>query len=382
VITLVVAVVASVAVFGNRSPVVPQQAASPTPAQPTPTQPAGPSPTPIPQVPPGPDIAWSIEHGANSVAVAPDGTIIVTGWATIARFAPDGTLMWEQNLAGSGDVAVDGEGRIIVIVSTTVQCLSLDGSLVWTTSVGGFLRRVAVDQDGSIVVIGTVVARLTHDGDLEWVKEANSIMDGIKLWDVAIAPDGTILAGGSSVPPGESDPFATAATLTPDGDVIWAKTLDGNKTELVGVAAAPDGGMIAVKSSSIHRNPVGVVSLTRDGEVAWFKPMTNWHQYATKYALKNEGFAGVTTGPDGRILVIGDMEGSGGRESYQAFITSMTPGGDLIWTKTLVVGYSNTIYKYGGLTGVAGSPDGSVVAVGRTCSYAEECRAVIVSLKP
>jgi len=387
-------------------------------------------------------IGGSESDGFRQVAIAPDGTIVAVGFAGssdgdfaengagdfVAMFAADGTLMWNRPPAEGiywlTDVAVDQDGRIIVVGferiddgrKAVIICLAPDGSLVWKTSLAASdplddswaeFDGVAVDQDGSIVVVGMadgirpdgdygdigpldedngtcVLARFTSYGEQEWL---TGVSHGtMQFWGIAIAPNGSILLGGmSSTVKNDKGryPPPIGAGFTQDGELMWTRLIDGEDARLINVAVTPEGGMVAAKTLLSHlsrpRNPAGVASFTPDGDVAWFKPMTDWHDSP----LAVDGFFDVAVTPAGQIVVVGDMEFPPNEQGYTAVITSLTPDAGINWTNTFRVG------ENGQFRGVAVTPDGGIVAVGSTCSSDGDlpalkgaCDAVIVSINP
>lgn len=146
----------------------------------------------------GGDELWTVthdgpEHGfdrGTSVAVTPDGGIVVTGhvcvagqaWdAWVGRYDADGELIWVRTHDGeasvfdaANDVAVDDDGAIVVTgyefvdgeaLDVWVRKYDADGEEIWTHTHGGPARGddqgagVAIDADGFVYVAGSEFQR-------------------------------------------------------------------------------------------------------------------------------------------------------------------------------------------------------------------------------
>src|SRR6185503_5399175 len=122
---------------------------------------------------------------AYSVAVDNQGNVLAAGYTrntgtgedfTVAKFARDGTLLWQQTLNGTANgfdfassVAVDNQGNVLAagqIVNTrtdgdfTVAKFAHDGTLLWQQSLNGSANfvdvafSVAVDNQGNVLAAG------------------------------------------------------------------------------------------------------------------------------------------------------------------------------------------------------------------------------------
>jgi hypothetical protein len=98
---------------------------------------------------------------------------------TVAKFAGDGTLLWQQTLNGSANsvdqavsVAVDNQGNVLAAGGTanngtgkdfTVAKFAGDGNLLWQQNLNGtandfdFALSVAVDTRGDVLAAGQAV---------------------------------------------------------------------------------------------------------------------------------------------------------------------------------------------------------------------------------
>ncbi len=178
---------------------------------------------------------------ASDVAIGPDGGILVTGtgdWVrgALLRFQPDGTP--DASFAGGG-VADLGPNTIA--------------------------SGVAVQSDGKVIVGGRsgwdytdfLVARFDPDGDPDPGfsgdgRATADIADVDAAWDIAVRPNGKIIATGTECGPyGDFHPScgAAVARFKSDGSLDGSFGTQGTESlygsDGAGVALTPDGGIVS-----------------------------------------------------------------------------------------------------------------------------------------
>jgi uncharacterized delta-60 repeat protein len=237
-------------------------------------------------------------HGdeARSVAIQPNGRIVVAGtdsWErfAVARYRPDGTL--DTSFSGDGivrtnftpgddvawDVAIQPDGKIVAVGAAgfgqqgfqlaryrrdgTLDATFGDAGKVVTRYHGANARAVALQPNGRILVAGynmrgLALARYRPDGRLDRSFSRNGTIGrvwGIFALAVALQPDGRIVVGG------DYDIFAFGlARFTSDGrldhtfggDGIVRQTVDGVEQGANGIVIQPDGRIVATGSSGPH----------------------------------------------------------------------------------------------------------------------------------
>jgi uncharacterized delta-60 repeat protein len=243
--------------------------------------------------------------GGTSVAIQSDGKIVVGGGTTegwtfaLARFSPDGTL--DPGFGSGGkvitnvginssinDLAIQPDGKIVVgggngdwgdarnfIVARYLSNGTLDqtfgtGGVAFTNFYGrgGMARALAVQPDGKIVEVGYTglpsypwgalgAVRFNSDGTLDATfgtggKATTSFGAGGAGWDVALRPDGKIVAVGGASTNAANGGFGVAqfnsdGTLdTSFGGVGWVFTDFGSSSDDArSVALRPDGKIVA-----------------------------------------------------------------------------------------------------------------------------------------
>lgn len=259
-------------------------------------------------------IVWQKSYGGSgdditsSVAVAPNGDIIVAGW-TGGSFSSDdgdwdlwvlclndsGSIIWQKNYGGSVNdgystvsLAVDPNGDIIVASSTLMDdaykdmwLLRLDGNGVvkWDKTYGGeydddYAEAVSIASNGDIVVVGVTwvygngggawVLRLDLDGNIKWqnVYERSMALDLAS--GLTIDPSGNIIVSGSTGSlSGEMDGWLLY--LDGNGSVQWSKSYSykdsGDISEL---ALVPDGDIVGTSGDYVLRT-------SANGTLEWAK---------------------------------------------------------------------------------------------------------------
>jgi uncharacterized delta-60 repeat protein len=287
---------------------------------------------------------------ANAVAVQSDGRIVAVGAAAgpsrtgefaIARYETDGSLdvgfdedgMVTTAIAGGGDearsVAIEPDGGIVVAGTDSRQRFAVvryrpDGSLDPDFGTGGIVRSelspgedigydVAVQADGKIVVAGTAdtgrwfaIVRYRRDGRPDptfGVAGEVRIVRGGVARSIAIQPDGRIVVTGYNgrglvvarlLPNGEPDP-----TFERDGIVA---NIAGSIAPLA-VALQDNGRIVVVGDYDIFG--AGIARFTRRGELD-----TSFAHHGirrVRFGSGEQAFTSVAVRSDGRILAAGHI---------------------------------------------------------------------------
>ena len=180
---------------------------------------------------------------ASSVALQPDGKIVLAGFVELTTFeAHQGLLRYNPD--GSLDGGLDGDGRLIAAHE-------------------GVANAVEIDADGGILVAGfeevdnrpvLSVARYSANGatDTGFSGDGRATVDfgeeNSHGFDIEVQPDGKIVAAGSA---GKFPSKFAAARFNPggsldtgfDGDGLLADTI-GGRDQATAVDIAPDGKIV------------------------------------------------------------------------------------------------------------------------------------------
>jgi len=225
--------------------------------------------------------------GRPDVAVAPDGSVYVTGVsvtngndAVLLKFTADGTLLWERTWGGAQSeeakaVATATDGSVYIAGTETSFGLSsiglfvvkfdASGTLVWQKFADGTEGSgVTVGSDGSVYAAGTVARNQIGNFDMLVIKMSDG---GAQSWRraysagdvadargrIAAAPDGSIVVAGAiqSIKGGTPDITALVVKLSAAGALVFDKQFDGRVNETGdGVGVAPDDGTIYVTGTT------------------------------------------------------------------------------------------------------------------------------------
>ncbi|WP_052833801.1 fibronectin type III domain-containing protein [Staphylothermus marinus] len=321
------------------------------------------------------EIIWYKSYGGarddivSSVAIAPNGDIIVAGWTGsfmedgdwdlwVLRLDGDGNIVWEKDYGGSVDdgytkvsLAIDSSGDIIVATSTlqsdsygymwnNMWLLRLDGNgnVMWEKTYGvesdeDYAYAVGIAPNGDIIVGGETrgfyrvgdtyvsgawVLRLDPNGDVIWQKVYQGPQALEKISGLLVMPSGDILVSGSRGSLSE-EMYGWIAYLDGEGNVKWSKTYirsieeGGSIDELV---LAPNGDIIG--------RDIYVIDVSQNGSLKWAKWMIDGPMVGP--VISQNGIAAVA-GIEANGLAIGRFNISDVTE-YSGWHNPDDPGWD------------------------------------------------------
>jgi uncharacterized delta-60 repeat protein len=265
------------------------------------------------------------DDGARSVAIQPDGQIVVAGyrgpmWTTsdvaLARYNPDGSL----------DSSFGVGGKAWADVSGSVATVALD---------------VAMQPDGKIVVAGGYypgvngwdffVARYTDAGALDtgfdtdgWLKTDFGVGSD-SAYAVAIQSDGKIVAVGQAARTASTYDFGVAR-YNPDGSLDTSFDGDGKAmTDLggfsdlaSGVAVQPDCRIVAAGASYqlSGASDFGLVRYNANGSLD--ASFDDDGRVITNFGVPGDAAHAMVLQSDGKIVVAGEANGDFALARYNA----------------------------------------------------------------
>ncbi len=315
---------------------------------------------------------------ASAVAVQPDGKIVVagistisgTGFYTIVRYNPNGSL--DTSFDGDGiftvsgighpdSIAIQPDGKIVTAGSISLDFFSSDFCIVRVNPNGGLdttfdtdgkaivsisdpsagntdlAFAIALQTDGKIVVGGEsdflntardfTLARLNPDGSLDTTFDGdgkvrtsfggNNQLEGIA--SIAIKPDGRIVAAGYGGENGVRGftiaQYNTDGSLDTsfggDGKVVVPTSSNGNE-RAYGVAVQPDGKIVAVGYSILK---FAVIRLNTDGSPDQAFG-SNGIVLTPIYSSGSAAARAVLIEPNGKIAVAGSAVKGGIEEDF------------------------------------------------------------------
>ncbi len=332
---------------------------------------------------------------AGGVAVAPDGSSYFTGTSDsfavdqfgfgvprifLLRFTPTGALDWQriwngQTFHGRTAVAVAPDGSVYVTgVSAAANDgdaillkFSAAGALLWERQWGGLAQEsgdaVGVAPDGSVYIGGRTTSfangamfavKFDSSGNLVWQK----VFDDVIGETLTVAADGSVYAAGTSVRGGDLSLFdQVTVKISPSGALQWARRYTAGEVVDArgGIAAAPDSGSIAIVGTLQGEgggvNDPLLVHLDAAGNLLFDR---TWGSNKTG----GDG-SGVAIAANGTIYMSGTINGIGA--GFQdAFVASVLPNGKGDMAAT----WGGPGFEEGG--GVAVAADGTVVLGAQT----------------
>jgi hypothetical protein len=341
----------------------------------------------------------------------PNETVLTNGGMFVAKYASNGSLVWATQAGGIGrGIAVDTAGNNVVTggfsdtatfgagepnetVLTNggmfVAKYAPNGSLVWATQAGGESGNgITVDAAGNSIVIGTFlgnatfgtgepnetvltsagrqdifVAKYAPDGSLIWATRAGGMKPVLGL-GIAVDTAGNIAVTGyfsSTAIFGAGEPNVTVLTsvdsadifvaqYAPDGSLLWAKQAGGTGTEISkGIAVDAAGNSVVTgflvtsakfgagePNETVLTGPsIFVAKYSSKGSLIWaMQAFSSGSLPDTKIAVDTTGNILVTGGfidtatfgagePNETVLT------SAGRQDI--FVAKYAPDGSLIW---------------------------------------------------
>ena len=254
--------------------------------------------------------------GAYSVAVQPDGKIIVAGYSSDADMLDVDFALARYNTDGSLDTTFDSDGKT-------------------TTNFGGRDRAtsVAVQSDGKIIAVGFfksdseetedafAIARYNTDGSLDTTfdsdgKTTTNFGDNSSDYatSVALQQDGKIIVAG------KTNPFQTVdfalARYNANGSLDTTFDSDGKATTNFGVyveansvALQPDGKIIVAGHTNAH--PTSDFLLARYNANGSLDTTFDSDGKTTTNLGGDDRVGSVALQPDGKIIVAGGSDALG-----------------------------------------------------------------------
>ena len=318
---------------------------------------------------------WNKTAGGSSgdkgagVTVDSDDNIIITGvtnniysadvktgdiWTI--KYDPDGNVIWNKTLGGSGrevsiGIVADSNDNIIITGHTdpfsnggsdiwTIK-YDPDGNVIWNKTVGGSGHdegySVSVDSDNNIIVAGftesfgaenadILVIKYSPKGDMQWNKTlGGSGRDEGK--GVAVDSNNNIIVIGITTSFNGGDWNSWMIKYDPNGNLIWNKV--GNNTGMgYGIAIDSNNNIIVTgctDSFDSEGYAIWTIKYDPDGNALWDKK-ANRNSSDQSYGValdSNDNI--IVTGKTGPFYSVG----------YDIWIIKYNPHGNMSWNKTV-----------------------------------------------
>ena len=289
---------------------------------------------------------------AFAVALQPDGKIVVAGYVGSIAWSTREFHLQRYNTDGSLDTSFSGDGTVGMGVGTSREDIAFD---------------VAVQPDGKILAAGrtcdliaptitcnAVVMRFQPDGSLDPGFASGIVVmpPGTRFNSVGVQNDGTVVAAGHSDGWGLLVRYSAGGALL--GSQLFRYDADNQAGATPsGLAIQPDGRIVVAGGSS--RAPFAVdFGVARFDSAGSLDPSFNGDGKVTD-SFTSGGATDLALRPDGRVVVVGSnnffVAGS---------VVRYTSGGDLDPSFNDDGRFSDSFPA----NAVALSPDGTIVVVG------------------
>jgi hypothetical protein len=241
---------------------------------------------------------YALPVGSGLLAVGSTHSLgnATMGWALMLD--EDGTILWNRTyLQGAGTelrYAINlTDGYLLVgnqllpsDVNGYIAKVDFHGNMVWDTVVGGgnidklfsgvatadgYIAFGVTFPDGNTGKSAGWVVKLDLTGNEEW---STTYAEGADttLRAAANAPDGNLVAAGYFDPAGTGYYDVCLVKLTPDGNQIWNRTLEGADTKVYSMTPAQDGYILAGESHSPQTDADAYIAkVDLDGNLVWSK---------------------------------------------------------------------------------------------------------------
>ena len=338
----------------------------------------------------------------------PDNVLLGGSDAYIAKFSPDGELLWLSHFGSAGDdsakaVAVDDSDNILIVGSTT-------GALPGGTSAGNYdayvarfslmaptrgsrssartprrCRRLVIADDGSVFVYGTsagplpgnvhgggtlsdaYVGKFNGDGGLEWLTQLGTA-ERDEITAIALAADGGVALGwfhhgampGAGSNAGSSDAFV--GKLAANGNTEWVHQFGtADSDQLNQLVMDSDGAGIVAVGSTADNAFVGKFSAA--GSEVWMEELASTVMASAHWVHVLSSGSVVAMGRNS-----GQMDGASVGNPLDMFISEFTAAGE--WQRTRQYGSGGFerplgfAVNEGGTIFIAGETNGTLIDAG------------------
>lgn len=339
----------------------------------------------------------------------PDGDYFGGGDAYIAKFSPDGDLLWLNHFGTAGDdlanaVAVDADDNIHMVGATNgtlsggtpagnfdayVAKFAPDGANTWVTQFGSYASDdadgIVIADDGSVFIYGSAagplpgnvhgggtlndayVGKFDSDGGVEWLTQLGTA-ERDEITAIALAADGGVALGGftrGAMPgagsnAGSSDAFV--GKLAADGAALWVQQFGtADSDQLNHLVMDSDGGAIVVAGATADNAFVGKFSAA--GTEVWMEELPSTVTASARWVHVASSGSVVAMGQNS-----GQMEGASVGNPLDMFISEFTAAGD--WQRTRQYGSGGFerplgfAVNEGGTIFIAGETNGTLIDAG------------------
>ncbi|HEY9824141.1 MAG TPA: SBBP repeat-containing protein, partial [Stenomitos sp.] len=324
----------------------------------------------------------------------------------VAKYSPDGTLVWVKQLGTPGadysyDVATDSNGNVFISGRTNgalegtykgqfdawVAKYSPDGTLVWVKQLGtpyvDYSYSIATDRNGNVFITGLTggtlggtsynrradawVAKYSSDGVLKWVKQLFTSGYEQSFGVTTDSQGNVFITGTTDGIVGDANQGGIDAWVVkygPGGALQWKQQLGSSSSSndyCYGVATDSQGNVFitgttdgTLGGTQMGYGDAWVAKYSPNGALRWTKQLGS---SSSDYSY------GVATDAKGNVFITGSTNGTLGSVSQgieDAWVAKFSPYGKQLWLR------QDGTPSNDAATGVAVDSNGDVLVTGYT----------------
>ena len=280
----------------------------------------------------------------------------------------------------NGESAIVGSCKSFGAQQTDICVSRMDakGEVKWTILLGGKKqdegKAIARSADGNLFVLGMTkslsknydrdiyVAKVTPEGKLIWQKSIGGERDE-QAGGLVGLDDGSVMVAGDTESFGKRYPDMYIAKLSKEGKIIFARTIGGNKRdEAHDITRLSDGNLALVGMRVTRKNyeEFFVMKLDQNGKQLWAKTFGEYD---------DDSLESVTGTVDGGLVAVGKTR-SYGSEQTDLTVMKLSSSGKVLWHKV----YGFKYYEYG--NAVTTTKDGGFMIAGGTSTLGKGSHSV------
>lgn len=317
---------------------------------------------------------------ALEMAVSEKNSIFTTNGNSISKYDRAGRRLWTKSIGVAvGALAVGDEDSVFVSGGSVVTKIDREGRREWTKllelGLSGQVNAMDVDENGDVYLAATTIVyprsgnrwsvfttiKVSADGRVVWTKEYRGPARTDEARAVAVAPDGSVVAAGSTDSGPRSNDFLIIK-YTPAGDRQWARVYDRDGVDnQVSALAVDTAGNIYVSGTSADdrtwesKKTFLTVKYRPNGAFAWTKSFGIPQSYASAQLMGVGAAGNVFVGGFTRTVDWG----------YDMAVVKYDGDGEYLWHKR-----HKGLRRYNiNMTGMVVGPRGSVFLTGVRTHY-------------